>query len=78
MIKSLSTEVILKAATVSCKFQIVIPRDLREAMNIQPGSRLQIFQYENRIELIPLKSPKDLRGCLRGIDTNVDRELDGV
>lgn len=68
----------MKTVTVSPKFQVVIPRDLRESMDIQPGTKVQIFQYENRLELIPLKSPKSLRGFLRGIDTNVDRELDRV
>ncbi len=68
----------MKAVTVSPKFQIVIPRDLREAMGIQPGTKVQILQYENRIELIPLKTPKSLRGFLKGINTNVDRELDRV
>jgi len=68
----------MKAVTVSPKFQVVIPRDLREAMNIRPGSKVQILQYENRIELIPLMSPKNLRGFLRGIDTDVNRELDRV
>jgi AbrB family looped-hinge helix DNA binding protein len=68
----------MRSLTISPKFQVVIPRDLREAMNIQPGSKVQVFRYENRIELIPLKDPKSLRGCLRGIDTNVDREIDRV
>ena len=68
----------MNAVTVSPKFQIVIPRDLRESMDIQPGTKVQILQYENRLELIPLKSPKSLRGFLKGIDTNVDRELDRV
>jgi len=66
----------MKAVTVSPKFQIVIPRDLRETMNIKPGAKVQIIQYENRIELIPLKDPKSLRGYLRGMDTNIDREPD--
>jgi len=68
----------MKAVTVSPKFQIVIPRDLRKSMDIQPGTKVQILQYENRIELIPLKSPKSLRGFLKGIDTSIDRELDRV
>jgi AbrB family looped-hinge helix DNA binding protein len=71
-------EVIMKAVTVSPKFQVVIPRDLRKSMDIQPGTKVQILQYENRIELIPLRSPKTLRGFLKGIDTNVDREQDRV
>ncbi len=68
----------MKAVTISPKFQVVIPRELRKSMDIQPGAKVQILQYENRIELIPLKSPKSLRGFLKCIDTNVDRELDRV
>jgi AbrB family looped-hinge helix DNA binding protein len=71
-------EAAMKALTVSPKFQVVIPRELRKAMDIQPGTKVQILQYENRIELIPQKSPKSLRGFLKGIDTHVDRELDRV
>ena len=68
----------MKAVTVSPKFQVVIPRDLRKSMDIQPGTRVQILQYENRIELIPLKSPKSLRGFLKGIDTHIERESDRI
>lgn len=68
----------MKAVTVSPKFQVVIPRDLRKSMDIQPGTKVQMLQYENRIELIPLRSAKSLRGFLKGIDTNTDRELDRV
>ena len=68
----------MKAVTISPKFQVVIPRELRKSMDIQPGTKVQILQYENRIELIPIKSPKSLRGFLKRIDTTVDRELDRV
>lgn len=68
----------MRAVTVSPKFQVLIPRDLRKALDIHPGTKVQILQYENRIEFIPLKSPKILRGFLKGINTNVDRELDRV
>jgi AbrB family looped-hinge helix DNA binding protein len=78
MIEFLSMEATMKAVTVSPKFQVVIPRDLRESMDIKAGTKVQILQYENRIELIPLKSPKSLRGFLKGIDTHIDRELDRV
>jgi AbrB family looped-hinge helix DNA binding protein len=69
-------EIIMKAVTVSSKFQVVIPREVREAMAIQPGTRVQVLQYENRIELIPLQEPKALRGFIKGIDTEVPREED--
>jgi len=68
----------MKTVTVSPKFQIVIPRDVRESMDIQPGTKVQVIQYENRIELVPIKSPKALRGFLKGIDTSVDRESDRI
>ena len=68
----------MKAVTVSPKFQIVIPRDVRESMGIQPGAKVQILQYENRIELIPLREPKSLRGFIKGIDTEVDRTGDRI
>jgi AbrB family looped-hinge helix DNA binding protein len=71
-------EIVMKQVTVSSKFQVVIPREVRESMDIQPGTRVQVLQYENRIELIPLKEPKSLRGFIKGIDTEVHREGDRV
>jgi len=68
----------MKAVTVSSKFQVVIPREVRKAMDLQPGTRVQVLQYENRIELILLREPKALRGFIRGIDTEVRREEDRV
>ncbi|MHB9072901.1 MAG: AbrB/MazE/SpoVT family DNA-binding domain-containing protein [Desulfobaccales bacterium] len=67
----------MKTVVVSSKFQVVIPREVREAMAIQPGTQVQVFQYENRIELIPLQEPKALRGFIKGIDTEVPREERG-
>jgi AbrB family looped-hinge helix DNA binding protein len=66
----------MKSVTVSSKYQVVIPREVREAMGIKPGARVQVLQYENRIELIPLRDPKSLRGFLKGIATDVPREED--
>lgn len=68
----------MKTVTVSSKFQVVIPREVRESMNLQPGTRVQVLQYENRIELIPLREPKSLRGFIKGIDTEIQREEDQV
>jgi AbrB family looped-hinge helix DNA binding protein len=71
-------EIDMNTVTVSSKFQVVIPREVRKAMAIQPGTRVQVLQYENRIELIPLQEPKALRGFVRGLDTEVVREEDRV
>jgi AbrB family looped-hinge helix DNA binding protein len=71
-------EIGMKEVTVSSKFQVVIPREVRAAMDIQPGTRVQVLQYENRIELIPIREPKSLRGFIKGIDTEVRRDEDRV
>ena len=62
--------------SVSPKFQIVIPKAIREAMDIQPGQKVQVIRYQNRIELIPIQPLRKARGFLRGIDTSVEREGD--
>lgn len=66
----------MQAVTVSPKFQVVIPQAVREAMGLKPGVKLQVVQFEDRIELIPLRSAKSMRGTLRGIDTKVPRDGD--
>jgi AbrB family looped-hinge helix DNA binding protein len=62
--------------TVSPKFQVVIPRAVREALGIKPGQKVQVVHYDNRVELIPLTPTKQTRGFLKGIDTTVKRESD--
>jgi AbrB family looped-hinge helix DNA binding protein len=64
--------------SVSPKFQVVIPRAVREALRIRPGQKVQVIQYENRIELIPIRPVQEMRGFLLGIDTTVEREPDRV
>ncbi len=68
----------METVLVSPKYQIVIPRAIRDALGIRPGQRVQIIQYQNRIELIPLMAPRRVRGFLKGIDTTVKRERDRV
>ncbi len=66
----------METVTVSPKFQIVIPRSIRDALKIRPGEKIQIIQYEDRIEFIPKKKIKTMRGFLKGIDTSIHREKD--
>ncbi len=61
---------------VSPKFQVVIPRSIREALGIERGQQVQALQYLDRIEYIPLKRAKAMRGFLQGIDTSVPRDED--
>jgi AbrB family looped-hinge helix DNA binding protein len=66
----------MTAVTVSPKFQIVIPKEIREALGIVSGQKVQMLTYQNRIELIPLKSMREMKGFLKGIDTRVQRDKD--
>jgi AbrB family looped-hinge helix DNA binding protein len=68
----------LDAYTVSSKYQIVIPKEIRESMGIVSGQKVQIMSYQGRIEVIPLKPMKEMRGFLKGIDTTVLREEDRI
>ena len=61
----------MPTVTVSRKFQIVIPREVREALKLQPGVKLAVFQSGNRIEFIPVRTAQEMRGFLRGIDTTI-------
>ena len=65
-------------ATISPKYQVVIPRELRENLNLRPGEKVEFLQYENRIEMIPVRDIKKMRGFLKGMDTTVEREKDRV
>jgi AbrB family looped-hinge helix DNA binding protein len=66
----------MSTVTVSPKFQVVIPKEVRESLGIYSGQKVQVLTYQNRIELIPIKPMKELRGFLKGIDTRVKREKD--
>ncbi len=64
--------------TISPKFQVVIPKEIREKLNLSPGQKVQAIVYAGRIELIPVPPIKRMRGFLKGIDTRVDREADRI
>lgn len=68
----------MQAVKLSPKFQVVIPQAVREALGLVAGESLQVLQLENRIELIPIRPVKSLRGSLRGIDTSIERDADRV
>ena len=65
----------METVKVSPKFQVVIPRQIRKSLGIKPGTKVYVLQYEDRIEYIPVKKAKQMRGFLKGIDTTVKREF---
>lgn len=68
----------MHTVTVSPKYQVVIPKAVREALKLHPGQKMQIVEYAGRIELIPERDIKELRGFLKGINTEFKREEDRV
>lgn len=68
----------MATVTISPKFQVVIPREIRERLGLVPGQKVQAIVYGDRIELIPVRPAIELRGFLKGIDTRVVREADRV
>ncbi len=64
----------METVMVSPQFQVVIPPRVRESLGIQAGQEMQMIQYQGRIELIPVKAMRAMRGFLKGIDTSIERE----
>ena len=68
----------MKTVKISPKYQVVIPRKVRESLKLIPGQKVHVFAYDNRIELIPERNISEMRGFVKGINTTIDREEDRV
>jgi AbrB family looped-hinge helix DNA binding protein len=66
----------MTTVTVSPKYQVVIPKDVRQALGIKAGEKLDAIPYRGHIALVPVRSIKSARGFLKGIDTEVTRDDD--
>lgn len=66
----------MTVVTVSPKYQVIIPQNVRRSLRIKPGKKFQVTLYDGRIELIPVKPIKKMRGFLKGIDTTLERDAD--
>jgi AbrB family looped-hinge helix DNA binding protein len=66
----------MEAVKISPKFQVVIPKKLRDALKLSTGQKVQMVVYGNRIEMIPLRKLSEMKGFLKGIDTTVKRDSD--
>lgn len=66
----------MPTVTVSPKYQVVIPKEIRERMNIKPGQKVDMFIFDGTIMLVPLRPIEELRGIAKGIDAQFEREPD--
>jgi AbrB family looped-hinge helix DNA binding protein len=64
----------MDSVTVSTKYQVVIPRAVREQLHVKPGQKMRVIAYDDKVILIPVRPIKEARGSLKGIDTDVQRE----
>jgi AbrB family looped-hinge helix DNA binding protein len=62
--------------TISPKSQVVIPKVIRESLQLIPGQKVQAIAFENGIELIPVRPIAEMRGILAGLNTEIAREGD--
>jgi AbrB family looped-hinge helix DNA binding protein len=66
----------METVTISPKFQVVIPKSIRERLKLRSGQKVQAILYDDRIELVPVRPARAMKGFLKGIDTSVVREDD--
>jgi len=65
---------LLPIVTISSKFQVVIPIDVRERMSLKPGQKMVVIAKDGVVHLIPEKPTKEMRGIVKGVDTENLRE----
>ena len=66
--------IVMDTVVVSSKYQIVIPRDVRERIDLKPGQKIVVIEKDGVIHLIPQKPIREMRGFLKGIDTSQLRD----
>jgi len=62
----------MTTVTVSPKYQIVIPKEIRERMKLKPGQQLYVYELNGTVRLEPERSVKELRGIAKGISWKDD------
>jgi len=66
----------MDTVTISSKYQMVIPRAIREKWNVKPGQKVRLIIIGNRLEVVPVRDIKEARGFLKGMSSDIDREED--
>lgn len=66
----------METVKLSPKYQVMIPKSVREAMKLRPGQEVAVMRYRGRLELVPMSPVSEMRGILRGIELTVDEERD--
>jgi len=64
----------MEAVTISSKYQVVIPREVREQFHLKPGQKIMFIPYNNVLHVVIVPPIKQARGMFKGIDTDAQRE----
>jgi AbrB family looped-hinge helix DNA binding protein len=64
----------MDTVTISSKYQMVIPRSIREKWNVKPGQKVRLIVYGNRLEVVPVRNIKEARGFLKGMSSDIERD----
>ncbi len=64
----------MDTVTISSKYQMVIPRAIREKWDIKPGQKVRLIVHGNHLEVIPVRDIKEARGFLKGMSSEIERD----
>jgi len=64
----------MDVVTISPKYQVVIPKNVREQLKLRPGQTVQVLAYGSRIEFLPIRAARELRGFLKNPDAAFERD----
>lgn len=62
----------METVTISPKYQVVIPQKIRERLGLRSGEKVRMIPFDGRVEIVPVRSIKQLRGFVRGINTDIE------
>lgn len=67
----------METVTISSKYQVVIPREVREQFNLKPGQKLMFIPYKGTLRVVIVPTIEEARGMLKGMNTdNIREEVD--
>lgn len=64
----------METVTISQKYQVVIPKSVREELDLKPGQTVHVLSLGSHIEFIPVRPVQELRGVLAGREATSERD----
>jgi AbrB family looped-hinge helix DNA binding protein len=64
----------MEAVTISSKYQVVIPKDVRKKFNLKPGQKIAFIPFNGTLRVVIVPPIEEAYGMLAGMDTDDIRE----